>query len=85
MVECGGLENRFARNPGNEGSNPSSSATKFRSAGLTAGGTAFPLRLPVAPDLRAIPKTRVPKYASPSRSHESPAPQKPSAAYAQPG
>ena len=26
MVECGGLENRFARNPGNEGSNPSSSA-----------------------------------------------------------
>ena len=27
VVECGGLENRFARNPGNEGSNPSSSAT----------------------------------------------------------
>ena len=27
MVECGGLENRFARNPGNEGSNPSSSAS----------------------------------------------------------
>ena len=26
MVECGGLENRFTRNPGNEGSNPSSSA-----------------------------------------------------------
>ncbi len=28
MVECGGLENRFTRNPRNEGSNPSSSATK---------------------------------------------------------
>ena len=27
MVECGGLENRFTRNPGNEGSNPSSSAS----------------------------------------------------------
>lgn len=27
VVECGGLENRFARNPGNEGSNPSSSAS----------------------------------------------------------
>ncbi len=26
MVECGGLENRFAGTPGNEGSNPSSSA-----------------------------------------------------------
>ena len=26
MVECGGLENRFTRNPRNEGSNPSSSA-----------------------------------------------------------
>ena len=26
MVECGGLENRFTCNPGNEGSNPSSSA-----------------------------------------------------------
>ena len=27
VVECGGLENRFTRNPGNEGSNPSSSAS----------------------------------------------------------
>ena len=27
MVECGGLENRFTRNPGDEGSNPSSSAS----------------------------------------------------------
>ena len=26
MVECGGLENRFTYNLGNEGSNPSSSA-----------------------------------------------------------
>ena len=26
MVECGGLENRFTGNPGDEGSNPSSSA-----------------------------------------------------------
>ena len=29
MVECGGLENRFTCNPGNEGSNPSSSARKL--------------------------------------------------------
>ena len=29
VVECGGLENRFTRNPGNEGSNPSSSASNF--------------------------------------------------------
>ncbi len=28
MVECGGLENRFTRNPRNEGSNPSSSASE---------------------------------------------------------
>lgn len=27
MVECGGLENRFTGNPGDEGSNPSSSAS----------------------------------------------------------
>ncbi len=27
VVECGGLENRFTRNPRNEGSNPSSSAS----------------------------------------------------------
>ena len=32
MVECGGLENRFTRNPGNEGSNPSSSASFATSA-----------------------------------------------------
>ena len=30
MVECGGLENRFTRNPGDEGSNPSSSAIMHR-------------------------------------------------------
>ena len=29
MVECGGLENRFTGNPGDEGSNPSSSARKL--------------------------------------------------------
>lgn len=29
VVECGGLENRFTRNPGNEGSNPSSSASFY--------------------------------------------------------
>ena len=27
VVECGGLENRFTGNPGDEGSNPSSSAS----------------------------------------------------------
>ena len=30
MVECGGLENRFTGNPGDEGSNPSSSARKLK-------------------------------------------------------
>ena len=30
MVECGGLENRFTRNPGDEGSNPSSSASNVK-------------------------------------------------------
>ena len=30
MVECGGLENRFTRIPGDEGSNPSSSASKVK-------------------------------------------------------
>ena len=34
VVECGGLENRFTGNPGDEGSNPSSSAIK---KGLHAG------------------------------------------------
>ena len=29
MVECGGLENRFTGAPGDEGSNPSSSARKL--------------------------------------------------------
>ena len=37
MVECGGLENRFARNPGNEGSNPSSSARANLQARQCAG------------------------------------------------
>ena len=44
----------------------------------------YPLRLPLASRLRAIPKARVPKCASPSRSHESGAPEKPSAVCAQP-
>ena len=30
MVECGGLENRFTGNPGDEGSNPSSSARNLK-------------------------------------------------------
>ena len=30
VVECGGLENRFTRIPGDEGSNPSSSASKVK-------------------------------------------------------
>jgi hypothetical protein len=29
VVECGGLENRFTGNPGDEGSNPSSSASFY--------------------------------------------------------
>ncbi len=37
MVECGGLENRFAGYPGNEGSNPSSSARKFRPPAMSRG------------------------------------------------
>ena len=41
VVECGGLENRFARNPGNEGSNPSSSA-RVTTALATAGAFSFP-------------------------------------------
>ena len=42
MVECGGLENRFARNPGNEGSNPSSSATKQQALAIAG---AFHIRV----------------------------------------
>ncbi len=34
MVECGGLENRFTGNPGDEGSNPSSSASFSCSNGM---------------------------------------------------
>ncbi len=39
------------------------------------------LRAAKAPDLRAIAEARVPKYASPSRSHEPRAPQPPSLTY----
>ena len=35
----------------------------------------------MAPDLRTIPEARVPKYASPPRSHESRAPRPPSLTY----
>ena len=42
VVECGGLENRFARNPGNEGSNPSSSASFLLERGAkTKAGLSF--------------------------------------------
>ena len=44
MVECGGLENRFTGNPGDEGSNPSSSAS-FKSNGLALRGAVFFTRL----------------------------------------
>ena len=40
MVECGGLENRFTRNPGDEGSNPSSSAS-FTVSARTSGRFSF--------------------------------------------
>ena len=38
-VECGGLENRFTCVPGNEGSNPSSSASYANQSPLTEGGS----------------------------------------------
>ena len=41
MVECGGLENRFTGNPGDEGSNPSSSARKLEAL-ANAGAFYFP-------------------------------------------
>ena len=41
VVECGGLENRFTRNPGDEGSNPSSSASQNQTPG-TPGVFHFP-------------------------------------------
>ena len=40
MVECGGLENRFTGNPGDEGSNPSSSARKLEAL-ANAGAFSF--------------------------------------------
>ena len=39
MVECGGLENRFTGIPGDEGSNPSSSARNSKV--LATAGTFF--------------------------------------------
>ena len=44
----------------------------------TAAGTARRVRPSAAPDLRAMPEACVPKYAAPSASHESRAPQAPS-------
>ena len=64
MVECGGLENRFARVPGNEGSNPSSSAIQIlrsgeRSIELTLKSPLIPH---LAPSLRAcVQSTRRPR------------------------
>ena len=40
VVECGGLENRFTGNPGDEGSNPSSSARKLEAL-ANAGAFSF--------------------------------------------
>ena len=40
MVECGGLENRFTGSPGDEGSNPSSSARKLEAL-ANAGAFSF--------------------------------------------
>ena len=40
MVECGGLENRFTGAPGDEGSNPSSSARKLEAL-ANAGAFSF--------------------------------------------
>ena len=39
-AECGGLENRFTGNPGDEGSNPSSSARKLEAL-ANAGAFSF--------------------------------------------
>ena len=44
VVECGGLENRFTGNPGDEGSNPSSSARKLEAL-ANAGAFSFPRQL----------------------------------------
>ena len=53
VVECGGLENRFTRNPGDEGSNPSSSASLNQTPG-TPGVFHFPP--PVILSERSEPK-----------------------------
>ena len=49
MVECGGLENRFICNPGNEGSNPSSSASELIAPRKGARCFAAQLELAVLP------------------------------------
>lgn len=67
VVECGGLENRFTRNPGNEGSNPSSSASFYRLISLMipvqmkyllAYERALPLVRPSPPWCRVVLKKR---------------------------
>ncbi len=62
MVECGGLENRFTRNPGNEGSNPSSSARNYQALHWV-----FPVEAPVFYSTSSvrIPLIRETKKAGP--------------------
>ena len=57
VVECGGLENRFTRNPGNEGSNPSSSART-----ITIEGPAAMRGLPVCAGRRLYLPCMHPHY-----------------------
>ena len=53
MVECGGLENRFTGNPGDEGSNPSSSARKLKAL-ANAGAFSFSGQFDIALGIEAI-------------------------------
>ena len=54
MVECGGLENRFTGNPGDEGSNPSSSAS-FSSDKAIFIGESVPISLRFEPCEGPVP------------------------------
>lgn len=49
VVECGGLENRFTGAPGDEGSNPSSSASYFARSANFRQGKEFPTALGFEP------------------------------------
>ena len=53
MVECGGLENRFTGNPGDEGSNPSSSARKLEAL-ANAGAFSFCGQFDIALGIEAV-------------------------------